>query len=89
LKALLCGISLLSGDHLDETKATRLLSMGVQHDLALLDITVFLEQTGNFLFGEARVNTSDKEVGSRVDGTIVLRSTAVSLGRATGNVRNR
>jgi hypothetical protein len=83
LKSLLCGISLLGGDHLDETKATRLFGMGVKHDLALLDITVFLEETGDFLFGEARVNTGHKEVGSRVDRTIILRSTAISLGRAT------
>jgi hypothetical protein len=84
LKSLLCGISLLSGDHLDETKATRLLGMGVKHDLALLDITVFLEETGDFLFGEARVNTSDEKVGSMVDRTIILRSTTISLGRAAG-----
>jgi hypothetical protein len=83
LKSLLCGISLLSGDHLDETKAARLLSMGVKHDLALLDITVFLEETSDFLFREARVNTGDEEVGSRVDRTIILRSTAICLGRAT------
>jgi hypothetical protein len=58
--------------------------MGVKHDLALLDITVFLEETGDFLFGEARVNTGDEEIGSRVDRTIILRSATIGLGRPTG-----
>ena len=87
LKSLLCGISLISSDHLDETEATRLLGMGIKHNLALLDVAVFLEETGDFLFGKARVNTSDEEVGARVDGTVILGRATFALGRTTSNVR--
>ena len=83
LKTILGGISLLRSDHLDETKTARLLRMGIKHDLALLDITVFLEETGDFLLGKARVDTSDEEVGARVDSTIILRSATITLGRTT------
>jgi len=34
--------------------------MGVKHDLALLDISVFLEEEGDFALGELGVNTSDE-----------------------------
>ena len=76
LKTILGGIGLLSGHHLDEAKATRLLAVGVKHDLALLDITVFLKETSDLLLGKTRVDTGDEEVGAWVDCTIIL-------GRAT------
>lgn len=82
LKTILGSIGLLSGHHLDEAKATRLLGMGIKHDLALLDITVFLEETSNLLLRKARVDTSDEEVGAWVDCTIILRGTALALYRA-------
>jgi hypothetical protein len=85
LKTLLGGIGLLSSDHLDETKATRLLGMGIKHDLALLDITVFLEETSNFGLSETRVDAGDEEVGAWVDRAVILRSSAFVLGRATEN----
>jgi hypothetical protein len=58
LKTLLGRISLLSGDHLDETESTGLLGVRVKHDLALLDVAVLLKETSNLLLGETRVDTS-------------------------------
>jgi hypothetical protein len=86
LETLLGGISLLSSDHLDEAKATRLLGVGIKHDLALLDITVFLKETSDLLLRETRMDTSDEEVGSRVDCTIILgrRATVGSWATAGG-----
>jgi len=83
LKSFLGGISLLGSDHLDETKTTRLLSVGIKHDLALLNITIFLEETGNFCLGETRMNAGNEQVGTWVDCAIILRSTTVAFGRAT------
>jgi hypothetical protein len=72
LKTLLGGISLVRGDHLDEAEATRLSSVGIFHDLALLDLTVLLKEAGNLCLLEARVDTGDEEVRARVDGTIII-----------------
>jgi hypothetical protein len=83
LKTLLGGISLISSDHLYETETTRLLGMGVKHDLALLNITVFLEETSNLLLRQTRMDTGDEQVGTWVDGAIILRSTTITLGRTT------
>jgi hypothetical protein len=87
LKTILGGISLLSGHHLDEAKATRLLGVGIKHDLALLDITVFLEETGDLLLGKARVNTGDEEVGAWVDCAIILGRATIVLCSTTSDVR--
>jgi hypothetical protein len=62
LKAFLGSVGLLSGDHLDETKPARLLGMRIKHDLALLYITIFLEETGDFGLRETRMDASDEEV---------------------------
>jgi hypothetical protein len=57
--------------------------MRVQHDLALLDITILLEETGYLSLGKARMDTSDEEVRTRVDGAIILgRASLVLDGRA-------
>ena len=72
LKTLLGSIGLLAGDHLDEAEATGLLGMWVKHDLALLNLTVLLKETGDLSLGETWVDTSNEEVGSWVDGAIVL-----------------
>lgn len=37
--------------------------MRIFHDGAAFDVTVLLEETGDFCFGEARVYTGDEEVG--------------------------
>jgi hypothetical protein len=84
LKAILGGIGLLGGHHLDEAKATRLFGVGIKHDLALLDITVFLEETSDFLLGKARVDTGDEEVGAWVDCTVILGRATLVLDRTTG-----
>lgn len=46
--------------------------MGVQHDGAVVDITVLLEETRNIGLGQTGVNASDEEVGARVDGALIL-----------------
>jgi hypothetical protein len=46
--------------------------MGVEHDRAVLDITVLLEQTRNVGFGQARVDTGDKQVGAAIKGTFLI-----------------
>lgn len=84
LEALLGSIGLLSSDHLDEAEATRLLGVWVKHDLALLDLTVLLEEASDLGLGQAWVNAGDEQVRSRVHGAIVLgRRSTVVLG-ATG-----
>jgi hypothetical protein len=84
LKTILGGISLLSSDHLDEAKATRLLGMGIKHDLAFFNIAVFLEETSDLLLGKARVDAGDEEVGARVDCTVILGRAALIFGRSAG-----
>jgi len=86
LKALLGGISLISSNHLDETEATRLLCMRIQHDLALLDITILLEETGYLQLGETRMDTGDEEVRTRVDGAIILGRASLVLGGWTTTI---
>jgi hypothetical protein len=83
LKTILGSISLLSSDHLDEAKATRLLGMGIKHDLAFLNIAVFLEETSDLLLGETRVDTGDEEVGAWVDCAVILGRATLILGRTT------
>jgi len=82
LKTLLGSISLVGGDHLNETEATRFTSVWITHDVALLDITIFLEKAGHFLLGKTWVDTSDEKVGAWVDSTIILSAwrTTVLLG---------
>jgi hypothetical protein len=84
LKTILGGIGLLGGHHLDEAKATRLLGVGIKHDLALLDITIFLEETSDLLFGQARVDTGDEKIGAWVHCTVVLGRATLVLDRTTG-----
>jgi hypothetical protein len=91
LKTFLGSISLLSSDHLHEAETTRLFGVGIKHDLALLDITVFLEEAGNFSLSETRVNAGDEQVGAWVDSAIILGRTTIVLGRAAeeGSFRMR
>jgi len=60
--------------------------MGIKHDLALLDITIFLEETGNLCLGETGMDAGNKQVGAWVDCAIIWRSTAFVLRRATVSV---
>jgi hypothetical protein len=62
LKSFLGGISLVRGDHLDESEAARVLGMGIAHDVALRDL--FLRERG--------VDARDEEVGARVDAVVFL-----------------
>lgn len=71
LQGILCGIGILRSDHLDEAEATALAGMWVTHYVALLDLSVLLEEAGDLLFGEAWVDAGDEEVGSGVDRFVV------------------
>jgi hypothetical protein len=81
LETLLGGISLFGSDHFDEAEATRLLGMGIKHNLTFFDVAILLEETGNFGFGETRMDTGDEKVGSGVDSAIILRRTTLILRR--------
>lgn len=83
LQTLLGGVCLIRGDHLDETEATRLLGVRIAHDVALLDLTVLLEQACDLVLGQGRVNAGDKEVGALV-AALVLLTVARLRRRATG-----
>jgi hypothetical protein len=72
LEAILGSICLVGRDHLDKAKTPRLLGMGILHDLAFLDFAILLEKTGHLSLVKTRVNSSDEEIGSRVDGAIFV-----------------
>jgi hypothetical protein len=72
LETLLGGISLVRGDHLDETEAARLLCVRIAHNVALLDLAILLEQTRDLFLGERRVDAGDEEVGALVAALILL-----------------
>lgn len=55
--------------------------MGVAHDLALLDRAVLSEEASNLLFRQAGVDASNEQVGTRVDGTVIVLG--IILGGAT------
>jgi hypothetical protein len=46
--------------------------VGVQHDRAVIDITVLLEETRNVGFGQAWVDASDEQVGAAIKGTFLF-----------------
>lgn len=79
LETLLGSISLVGGDHLDEAEAAGLLGVGVTHDLTLLNLAILLEEARDFRLGQARVDASDKKVGARVDGAIVITALGSSI----------
>jgi hypothetical protein len=83
LETLLGSISLFGSDHLDEAEATRLLGVRVQHDRAVLDIAVLLEQTADIGLGQTRVDTSDEKVRARVDGTFFIIVGLARIDRGT------
>lgn len=89
MKTTLGGISLLRGDHLDETKAARLAGVRVAHDAAGLDVAVLFKQTADLILGQTGVNTSDEKVGTRVDGLLFIFFGSAGLGgRATVDLRS-
>jgi hypothetical protein len=71
LETFASGISSLGGDHLDEPKAARVTRVRISHDIALLDLSIFLEETCHVNLTETWVNAGDEEVGSRVGSEIV------------------
>jgi hypothetical protein len=46
----------------------------IPHDVAFLDLTIFLEQLSNISLGQTRMDASDEEVSARVHGTFVIFS---------------
>jgi hypothetical protein len=86
LQTLLGSISLLSSNHLDETETTRLLGVGVNHDGAVLNITVFLKKTGDIGFGQTGVDASDEEVGAGVLGALLIIEGLAGVRRGTGEL---
>lgn len=83
LQALLCGVGLVRGDHLDEAKATGLLGVRVAHDVALLNLAILLEQAADFFLRQARVDASHEEVRARVAAVVIVTAARV-WGRAAG-----
>jgi hypothetical protein len=53
--------------------------VGVLHDLALLDLAVFLKEAGDLGLLQARVDAGDEEVGTGVGGTVLILVAAVAL----------
>jgi hypothetical protein len=72
LQTFLGSIRLLTGDHLHEAKATRLLGVRVNHDGAVLDVTVLLEQARQIRLGQTRMNASNEKVRTSVLGTLLV-----------------
>jgi hypothetical protein len=83
LETLLGRVSLVGGDHLDESEAARFLGVRVAHDITLLNLAVLLEETRHLFFSERRVDTGDEEVGARVAGAFLVLVVARSCGWAT------
>jgi hypothetical protein len=83
LEAFLGSIGLVGSDHLDETKAARLLGVRILHDVALLDLSILAKQTSNLLLGEAGVDARHEQVGAWVAGARVL-VVVLAMGTAVG-----
>jgi hypothetical protein len=72
LQTFLGSVSLLRGHHLDETESTRFSGVRVAHDVALLNITIFLEKTSDLVFRETGMYASNKKIGAWVASVIIL-----------------
>lgn len=57
--------------------------MRVTHDLALLDSTVLAEKASNLILGQAGVNAGNKQVGARVDSTVIVPVARLLFGSDT------
>jgi hypothetical protein len=47
----------------------------VTHDLASLDFTVLLKETSDLSFSEARINTSNEQIRTPIDGLVIVSVT--------------
>lgn len=54
--------------------------MWVTHNVALLDLTILLEEAGDFLLAQTWVDSGDEQVGARVGGLIVVVVVTLALG---------
>jgi len=48
--------------------------VGVPHDVALLDVTVLLEETGDLLLSETRMYACDEKIRAWVAGRVIILS---------------
>lgn len=85
LETFLGSVGLLTSGHVDETETTRLLGVGVQHDGAVLDVTILLEQARNIGLGQTRVDTSHEQVGAGVLGALLIFFLRGQMGLAQGS----
>lgn len=81
LEALLGSIGLVRGHHLHKAEATRLPRVRVAHDLALLNLSIFLKHAGHFSLSKTWVNAGDEEIGAWVNGISVAIPTAAVVTR--------
>jgi hypothetical protein len=72
LQAAHGSVSLVGGAHLDEAKASRVLGMGVPHDLALLDDAVDSKQILEVLVADAGMDACHEQVGAGVAGVFAI-----------------
>lgn len=89
LETTLGGISLFTGNHLNETEAARLASVGIAHNAASLDVSVLFKEATDLLFSEAGVNAGDEEVRAGVGGVFFILIIARSWRRTTVVTRGR
>lgn len=89
LQTLLGSVSLLRGDHLDETEAARLLRVRVAHDVALLDFTILLEETCDLVLGQRWMNAGDEEVGALITALISFTVARLRWGATATRVSKR
>lgn len=89
LQALLGSVGLVRGHHLDEAEAARLLRVWVTHDVALLHLTILLEQAADLLLRQAGVNARHEEVRARVAAVVVLIASASASATAAAHVGGR
>jgi hypothetical protein len=57
--------------------------MRIKHNLALLNVSVFLEEAGDFVLRELGVNAGNEQVGTWVHCAIVLGRATIVLWRTT------
>jgi len=72
LKSFFGSIGLFSSHHLDKAETARFSGMGIQHDRALVHLTILGEEPRDIILSETRMNASHEEIGTWVLRAIVL-----------------
>lgn len=89
LETVLGSVGLVGCDHFDETEATRLLAVGVAHDLALLDLAVLLEHARHLGLGQTGVDTGHEEVRAGVNCTVIIDIAGARATVVLGSARKK